>query len=138
MNTWAIYKVGTGEIVRILTVPSNGLQGNIGGGEEATLIDGRKTVSDKTHRVEFVRGERRIVQKTKMALSVINGSIRADGIDELKILGIPENSKVSLGKHKQDVVGDSVEFSVDLAGTYKLNFKNSLYLDTEVTIEATT
>ncbi len=53
------------------------------------------------------------------------------------ISGIPEDSTVSIDGKSQSIDSDTVEFSVDLAGKFLLTFKNSLYLDTEVKIEAT-
>lgn len=86
-----------------------------------------------THYIEFGAAK----ERRGMRLITTNTPLRADGIDEVIVSGIPEGVTVEWPDDQTDVVpGGEVRFSVDLPGTYTLTFTAVPYLDQEVVIEA--
>lgn len=54
--------------------------------------------------------------------------------EPVTITGAPVGAKLSVLGGSEEVEGDSVSFSADLAGTYSLLFSHPLYLDTTIEI----
>ena len=78
-----------------------------------------------------------VVEKAPMALTTINTPLRADGIDEMTISGIPEGVQVRWPDGFTHIENNgSVGFKVDLPGIYTFRFTGTPYLDQEVTLEA--
>ncbi len=130
---YIIFDIVTGLISRVYsggTAEQAAMQPDDG---ESLIAVEDDVVVDDTHLVI----DEALVLKPEMELSVSKASILADGVDESVISGIPENTSVSIDRQPQEIDGNTVEFSVDLEGVYNLIFRNTLYLDTAVTIEAT-
>ena len=129
MTTYYVYTNTTGEILRTGSVSQSDISIQAGTGETAV----EASANDLLQRHDIATDT--LVNKTQQSLSATKSTITADGVDESVITCIAG----SIAKiHDESYVVDdgTLEFSVDLVGSYVITFTHTLYLDTEITIEA--
>jgi len=130
MTDFAIYKIATGKIDRILSGNPDLLPLNVSEGEDGIHIPA--TLNEVNAYVD--NGQ--VVEKQPLNLPE-SLQIAADGVDEAVITNIPAGVTVQWPVGQVDEVTDGeVRFAVDLPGTYTLTFDAVPYLRQEVTIEA--
>jgi peptidoglycan hydrolase-like protein with peptidoglycan-binding domain len=130
MTDFAIYKIATGKIDRILSGNPDLLPLNVFEGEDGIHISATLT------EVNAYVDNGQVVEKQPLNLPE-SLQITADGTDEAVITNIPAGVTVQWPDGQTDEVTDGeVRFAVDLPGTYTLIFDAVPYLRQEVTIEA--
>lgn len=102
-------------------------------GEQSIQVPSAEGASIATHYFDPVNG---LSAKTGLPLSLGKAQITADGDDTATITGVPLDVDVIWPDGMVTSGDDTVEFAVDLPGTYAFRFRGVKYLDKEVTIEA--
>ena len=80
-----------------------------------------------------------LIERPDLTLTVSKSTITADGTDETSISGLPNPTTVAWPDGQEDLVTDgSIEFSVDLEGSYIFRLESFPFKTQEITIEAVT
>lgn len=78
--------------------------------------------------------ELQIVRRPKAKISVSKRSIRADGVDETVISGLPDPATILIDGVAHEVAGGVLEFSADIRGLYEIRLDTWPYMPWAVTI----
>ena len=123
---------GTGVILRVVSCLRQHATLQASNPDEAVVFVSDQ-ISDLTH---YVNDKGEVQEKAEIVTTLDKPEIVADGDDTATISGIPPSAEVVWPDGVVTSGDETVEFAVDLPGTYTLRFTAVEYLDKEVTIEA--
>lgn len=132
MKHYYVYNNFTGQIERIGRSPHSQ---NRGANSTFSFVSNK--VNPATHYHDTTTDT--LTERPDLAPLISKTSILADGVDETVISSLPNPTTVTWPDGQVDTVTDgSIEFSVDLEGSYTFKLELFPYKSKEITVEAVT
>lgn len=129
MITAAIYKISSGEIIRIVSSPLSMVRDQCRDGEAWVVCS--TSARDGSHYVDCGV----ISTRPAMPGSLNKTCIRADGTDYATVLGLPKPCTVTFCETPYEIDDGEFCFTVDLPGTYEITVEAFPFLPAKFTVK---